>query len=227
MSVINIFEVIESGDWEKLIYYIVEFENINPYDVDLVKLCDKFLEYINRAKELDFRIPAKVLYIAVFLLKLKVDLLFPKEQEVQEEIREILELPKIDLSNLEISLPAKRLPISQITLEELIESLRRVLTLKEKKEKRKLLRKEIEERMKNYFEEINMEEIVNSVYFKISELLKEKNKVVFDELIERKDFKDFYFKFVSILHLELQRKIKTYQKDHFEKIFIEKSNSNL
>jgi len=227
MSVVNIFEIIESGDWEKLIYYIVEFENINPYDVDLVKLCDKFLEYINKAKELDFRIPAKVLYIAVFLLKLKVDLLFPQEQEVQEEIREILELPKIDLSNLEISLPAKRLPISQITLEELIESLRKVLALKEKKEKRKLLRKKLEESMKDYFEEINMEEIVNSVYSKISELLKEKEKIVFDELIERKDFRDLYYKFISVLHLELQRKIRTYQRDHFEKIFIEKPSSNL
>ncbi|MEM5828198.1 MAG: segregation/condensation protein A [Candidatus Aenigmatarchaeota archaeon] len=224
MQVVNIFEIIESGNWEKLIYYIVEFENLNPYDIDLVKLCDKFLEYINKAKELDFRIPAKVLYIAIFLLKLKVDLLFPQEQEIQEEIREILELPKIDISNLELSLPIKRLPISQITLEELIDSLRKVLSLKEKKEKRRILRKEIEDRLKNYFEEIDIEKIIQQVYEKIESLLKSKEKILFDEILTNRSFREVYSSFVSILHLELQQKIKTFQENPFDKIVIEKYN---
>jgi len=227
MSVVNIFEIIESGNWEKLLYYIVEFENLNPYDIDLIKLCDKFLEYVNKAKELDFRIPAKVLQIAIILLKLKVDLLFPKEQEIQEEIREILELPKIDLSNLEISLPIKRLPISQITLEDLIISLRKVLSLKEKKERRKMRREKLEEEMKSYIEEINIQEIINNVYAKIYDLLKEKEKIKFEEILEKKDLKELYLKFISILHLEFEKKIKTFQEDHFEKIFIEKLMHNL
>ncbi|MEM5821358.1 MAG: segregation/condensation protein A [Candidatus Aenigmatarchaeota archaeon] len=222
MQVVNIFEIIESGNWEKLIYYIVEFENLNPYDIDLVKLCDKFLEYVNRARELDFRIPAKVLYIAIFLLKLKVDLLFPQEQEIQEEIREILELPKIDISNLELSLPTKRLPISQITLEELIDSLRKVLALKEKKEYRKKLRKQIEERFKDYFEEMDIEKIIQQVYERVENLLKSKEKIFFDEILQSRNFREFYSTFFSILHLELQQKIKTFQEKPFDKIVIEK-----
>lgn len=216
----SIFDIIESGNWEKLLYYIVEFENLNPYDIDLVKLCDKFLEYMNKAKELDFRIPAKVIFIATFLLKLKLDLLFPQNQETEEKIKEILDIPKIDISNLELNLPIKRLPISQITLEELIYSLRKILELKDKKEKKISRLRRIKESMKEYFEEIEIDKIIEEVYQKILELVKYKDFLLFDEILEKNDFKEIYIKFVSILHLELQKKIKTEQKDFFDKIFI-------
>lgn len=216
----SIFDIIESGNWEKLLYYIVEFENLNPYDIDLVKLCDKFLEYMNKAKELDFRIPAKVIFIATFLLKLKLDLLFPQNQETEEKIKEILDIPKIDISNLELNLPIKRLPISQITLEELIYSLRKILELKDKKEKKISRLRRIKESMKEYFEEIEIDKIIEEVYQKILELVKYKDSLLFDEILEKNDFREIYIKFVSILHLELQKKIKTEQKDFFDKIFI-------
>ncbi|MEM5882183.1 MAG: segregation/condensation protein A [Candidatus Aenigmatarchaeota archaeon] len=220
MQPLSIFEIIERGDWEKLLYYIIEFENLNPYDIDLIKLCDKFLEYVNIAKDLDFRIPAKVLYIAVFLLKLKVDLLFPKEQEVQEKIREILDLPQIDISNLEISPPIKRLPISQVTLDELIISLRKVLELKEKKEKRFRKRKENEEKIRSYFEEIDIEKIVENVFQKILNLIKERENVLFREILENRDWKEIYIKFYSVLHLEMQKRIRTEQQEPFSEISI-------
>lgn len=224
-SNISIFEIIESGNWEKLIYYIVEIENLNPYDIDLVRLCDKFLEYIKKAEELDFRIPAKVLYIAIFLLKLKVDLLFPKEQEIQEKIREILDLPQIDISNLELNLPIKRLPISQVTLDELIFSLKKILAQKEKKEKRLLKRKALEENIINRIEEIDIDKIIREVFQKILELIKNREKIFFEEILEKREWKEIYIKFFSILQLELEKKIKTLQEEPFGKIYIFNNNN--
>ncbi|MEM0481101.1 MAG: segregation/condensation protein A [Candidatus Aenigmatarchaeota archaeon] len=214
-------EIIESGNWEKLLYYIVEEEQLDPWNLDISILADKFIEYVRKAQDLDFRIPAKVLYIAVFLLKLKLETLFPRNQEIEEEIREILELPTIDLSNLEISLPIKRLPISQITLENLINALRQVLILKEKKEERKERLKKIKEGFK--FEEINYEEIIENVYKKISEVLSQKEKMLFDELIDKDDKFDKYLKFFSILSLEMRSKISTYQEDFLKEIYIFKN----
>ena len=56
--------IVEKESWEEIIYYIVNVQNIDPWNVDLVKLTDNFLKFIKAAKDLDFRIPAKIVFIA-------------------------------------------------------------------------------------------------------------------------------------------------------------------
>jgi segregation and condensation protein A len=220
-------EIIESGNWEKLLYYIVEEENLDPWNLDVVKLADKFIEYINSVRDIDFRIPAKVLYVAILLLKLKIETLFPKDEKTEKEIKEILELPEIDISNIEINLPVKRFAISQITLENLIDALRKVIELKEKKERKRERLGKIKEGFK--VDETNYEKIIEDVYEKIKNILSKKEIMIFDELIEKNDKIDIYLKFFSILSLEMKNKIRTYQEDFLKEIYIklfEKSNNS-
>jgi len=211
-------EIIESGNWEKLLYYIVEEENLDPWNLDIAKLADRFIEYINSVKDIDFRIPAKVLYVAILLLKLKIETLFPKDEKIEKEVKEILELPEIDISSIEINLPVKRFAISQITLENLIDALRKVIELKEKKERKKEGIEKIKERFK--VDETNYEKIIEGVYEKIKNILSKKEVMIFDELIERKDKIDIYFKFFSVLFLEMKNKIVTHQEDFLKEIYI-------
>jgi segregation and condensation protein A len=215
-------EIIENGNWEKLLYYIVEEENLDPWNLDISKLADKFIEYINSVKDIDFRIPAKVIYVAILLLKLKIETLFPKDEKVEKEIKEILELPEIDISNIEINLPVKRFAISQITLENLIDALRKAIELKERKERKKERFEKIKEKFK--INETNYEKIVESVYEKIKNILSKKEIMVFDELIEKNDKIDIYFKFFSVLSLEMKNKIRTYQEDFLKEIYIKLNN---
>ena len=220
-------EIIESGNWEKLLYYIVEEENLDPWNLDVVKLADKFIEYINSVRDIDFRIPAKVLYVAILLLKLKIETLFPKDEKTEKEIKEILELPEIDISNIEINLPVKRFAISQITLENLIDALRKVIELKEKKERKRERLGKIKEGFK--VDETNYEKIIENVYEEIKNILSKKEIMIFDELIEKNDKIDIYLKFFSILSLEMKNKIRTYQEDFLKEIYIklfEKSNNS-
>ena len=220
-------EIIESGNWEKLLYYIVEEENLDPWNLDVVKLADKFIEYINSVRDIDFRIPAKVLYVAILLLKLKIETLFPKDEKSEKEIKEILELPEIDISNIEINLPVKRFAISQITLENLIDALRKVIELKEKKERKRERLGKIKAGFK--VDETNYEKIIEDVYEKIKNILSKKEIMIFDELIEKNDKIDIYLKFFSILSLEMKNKIRTYQEDFLKEIYIklfEKSNNS-
>jgi segregation and condensation protein A len=220
-------EIIESGNWEKLLYYIVEEENLDPWNLDVVKLADKFIEYINSVRDIDFRIPAKVLYVAILLLKLKIETLFPKDEKTEKEIKEILELPEIDISNIEINLPVKRFAISQITLENLIDALRKVIELKEKKERKRERLEKIKEGFK--VDETNYEKIIEDVYEEIKNILSKKEIMIFDELIEKNDKIDIYLKFFSILSLEMKNKIRTYQEDFLKEIYIklfEKSNNS-
>ena len=38
--------VIQKESWEELINHIVTFENMDPWNIDIVKLTDSFLQYI-------------------------------------------------------------------------------------------------------------------------------------------------------------------------------------
>jgi chromatin segregation and condensation protein Rec8/ScpA/Scc1 (kleisin family) len=77
--------IIEKQSWEEIIYYVVNVENLDPWNIDLVKLTNGFLKFLHEAKELDFRIPAKIVFVAAILLRLKSNYLSIFEEEEPEE----------------------------------------------------------------------------------------------------------------------------------------------
>ena len=82
--------IIEKESWEDVIYYIVSLEQLNPWDVNLVKLTGSFIKFIKNAGDLDFRIPAKIVFIAAVLLRLKADYLsiFEEEETIEEAAKQ-------------------------------------------------------------------------------------------------------------------------------------------
>ena len=57
----NLLEmIIKEQSWEELIYNIVSYEGLDPWDIDIIELTNSFLKYIEGMETLDFRIPAKV-----------------------------------------------------------------------------------------------------------------------------------------------------------------------
>src|SRR4030042_2668073 len=109
--------VMEKENWEEVIYYIVSLENINPWDVDLVKLTESFLRFIKNIEELDFRIPAKVIFVAAILLRLKSDTLSIFEEDTDVILKEQKPFAELGIDpNLgQLGYPMKRVPTGQLT----------------------------------------------------------------------------------------------------------------
>jgi segregation and condensation protein A len=61
-----------------LAYKLVEEGKIDPWDVDLEKLLNAYLEEIRRRQILDLRIPARIVAFATYLVKKQLEILFPK-----------------------------------------------------------------------------------------------------------------------------------------------------
>lgn len=61
-----------------LILPLIEEEKLDPWEVDIVELAKLYIEEIRRRELLDLRIPARAIVAASFLLKKKVEVLFPK-----------------------------------------------------------------------------------------------------------------------------------------------------
>ena len=225
--------IIEKESWEEIIYYIVNVQNIDPWNVDLVKLADSFLKFIRDARDIDFRIPAKIVFVAAILLRLKSDYLSifeEKESEIQELLREQKPFEElgIDPKLIQLGYPMKRIPKRQITLEELVEALKKALVVEKRKtERRRLWQTELQSQVITKEEDITVrtEKLMSDIDSLMEKL--HKDKLEFKEIV--KDWKrdKIVASLIPVLHLEQNKKITTEQEDFFKEIYISKKNKNI
>src|SRR3989338_10901378 len=57
--------------WKKIIYDLVESEQMDPWDINISLLTQKFIQVIKQAQEHDLKIPGKIVLAAAILLKIK------------------------------------------------------------------------------------------------------------------------------------------------------------
>lgn len=224
--------IIKEQDWEELIYNIVTIENLDPWDIDLVKLTRSFLAYLKKIENLDFRVPAKVVLVAAILLKLKIEYIGLFEREVLEIISgETEELEGIDFKALEeyldkFRVPIKRKGMRKITLEELVDALKKAIAVEERRiEKETRLTKRIREEIEVSEEDI--EEKIMKILNEIETLLKKlkRNKVSFSQIVEEWSRECIVDHFIPILHLNTRGKIDCEQKEMFKEIYISKRDA--
>jgi len=214
--------IIERESWEEILYHIVSVEGLDPWDIDLVRLADSFITFVKRSEELDFRTPAKVVFIAAILLRLKAERLAILEVE-EERGRE--EKPfefDIDVKELELGKPFLRLPKRQVTLEELIHALRKALKVRERRELRRL---EWRARLDAEIElEADVAKRIEELMVEIDQLLVSlrTKHVRFRQLVGEWTRERITACLVPLLHLEQNKKIKTEQEEFFKEIWISK-----
>ncbi|MBT5274843.1 segregation/condensation protein A [Candidatus Woesearchaeota archaeon] len=74
MSQSELFSAILSEDdikWQSIIYELIRSKKIDPWDIDIQKFANEYIETIKKLKRLNFRISGKVILSAALLLKIK------------------------------------------------------------------------------------------------------------------------------------------------------------
>jgi len=223
----NLLEmIIKEQSWEELIYHIVSYEGLDPWDIDIIKLTSSFLKHIEGLKTLDFRIPAKVVLVAAILLKLKSEVLSPLKEEEEyfpeESMIDGFEQMREELSKMSLKPPIERHVRRKVTLDELVDALNKAMKVKEKKEQMKRvlgkrLRKEIGEE-----EDIEMR--INELMSDIDGLLMKlkSKKVKFSKIVDKWERDEIVRHFMPLLYLSSRGKVDTQQEEFFKEIFISK-----
>ena len=227
----NLLEMIlKEESWEELIYNIVSYEGLDPWDIDIIKLTDSFLKYIEGFKTLDFRIPAKVVLVAAILLKLKSDIFSPLKVEGTEyypidmKMLDQYEQIRLELENMELKPPIERHVRRKVTIDELIDALKKAMKVKKKKDhiRRKLGRRiraeigeeeDIELRIKNMMSEIDL--LLGKL---------KADKVMFSKIVRDWNRDEIVRYFMPLLYLSSRGKVNAEQKKFFEEIFISRQN---
>jgi len=217
--------VIEKQSWEEVLYNIVSIENMDPWNIDLIKLTENFINYISKIEKLDFRIPAKIVFIAAVLLKLKADYLsiFEEEETLEETVKKQEQFAGlgIDPNLVQLGLPMRRMPRRQVTLDELIVALKKAMIVRERKvERRRIWRAQLQA-------QITEDDITKRIEIMMKEIdrLMEKmheSKLKFSQIVGKWNRDQIVKNFVPLLHLEHDQKLATEQLEFFKEIFISK-----
>ncbi len=203
--------------WEGLIKDIVKKEKMDPWNIDISLLIDKFAEAIKEIRE-DLRIAGKFILVLALLLKLKADYLEGMKEKEKKKVERLPE-PKVKIFPRVFGLRERK-----VTLNELLEHLRKAIERYEKKRKRKVKRKR-----KNFmitFEKFDIAKEKIELYLRILTFFKKYNKerILFWELLPSEEKIIIIHLFLTLLHLESEGKIIMEQEDLFGDIYVRRPN---
>ncbi len=71
-----------------LLVPLIEEGKLDPWKVDIVELANLYIEELRKRETLDLRVPARAVVAASFLLRKKVEVLFPKPERKPRERRD-------------------------------------------------------------------------------------------------------------------------------------------
>lgn len=90
-----------SGPLEVLLD-LAKAQKVNLEEISITQLADQFIEFINKAKEINLDIASEYLLMATWLTYLKSKLLLPEDDEEDFKASEIAEKLKLQLKKLEL-----------------------------------------------------------------------------------------------------------------------------
>ena len=90
-----------SGPLEVLLD-LAKAQKVDLTNISITQLADQFIEFINRAKEINLDIASEYLLMATWLAYLKSKLLLPEDEEEDFKASEIAEKLKLQLKKLEL-----------------------------------------------------------------------------------------------------------------------------
>ncbi len=194
-------------------------DKIDPWDVDINKMADLYVDRVRRREKLDLRLSGRALCSASVLLRMKAEN-SPHNGNGKEE-DELLKNLDFDMPDIG-PVTLIRQNNQQITLSDLASSLEEVLEEKETPEKKK---KEVEDVKDIMWEvddyHVNIEEHIDEFHEKIALLAGERGRINFTQLLPEKDEEEICKNLLLALFLWSRQKIKIEQEDHFDDIYIE------
>ena len=225
-----IFSKADEVTWQNIIFELVKTEQMDPWDIDVSILAQRYIGMLRSLKEHDFRVSGKVLLAAAILLKMKSNklvgedlseldrLLMGVEDEMEElGINEETEIPKLE----EISALIPRTPQPRkrkVSIFDLVEALERALEVK----KRRLLHSIPPLNLEAPKKKKDVTEIIREVYGKIKAFFVSalQGKLTFSKLLPSESKEDKVHTFIPLLHLAQQNKIELMQENPFGEIQI-------
>ena len=235
-AILNLICQKDDVNWKSIIHDLIKSEQMNPWDIDVSLLTNRYINIVKKMQEHDFRISGKMILAAAILLKIKskrlvgqdmeeLDRLFAarnddETEEFYEELgyEHMQDILAGDASDEKPELiPRTPQPrVRKVSVYDLVNALEQALEVK----KRRVLNS-IPDSIDIPKKSANINRSIRDLYQKILELFKYQKKMTFSNLLPENCSKETkVFTFIPLLHLTTTRKISLNQKEHFGEIDI-------
>ena len=227
--------------WQEIIYDLINTEQLDPWDINIIILTEKYLESIQKLEEADFFISSKVLLAAALLLRIKSEILLNQYIKSIDEIlfgkKESLNGKKLERIELDEQIP-ELIPKSpmprfkRVSLTELMEALNKAIVTENRRIKKEIIKTNAIREIGISFpkKSLSIQDKIKQIFAKIVYSLEEnkndprgdssgENRIHYNFIIgEEKN--ERIFSFTPLLYLEHQKRIWLEQKEHFGDIYI-------
>jgi segregation and condensation protein A len=202
----------------QILLELVQAHKLDPWDVDIQKLTDIFVQRVREMREPDLRLSGRTLLSASILLRMKSDYLMNsngRKREVEEELDEALDLTLPELGPIMMIQRAAR----KITLVDLLGALQDAL--KEVPVHARPSRKGMEKVMRLLSEyHINVEKYLEKLHWRIAEMVAGRGAVTLMELVTERTRIGVARTLLLVLFLSMQGKVAIRQDEPFGEVFI-------
>lgn len=207
---------LEFGEPAEVLVELAKRGELDPWDIDIARTTEKFLEYIDSLERRDLRIPARTLLYASILLRMKSDSMeggeevAPEQEPVDEWIGEEVfdQLP---------TPPVRRRTKRPVTLEELISELKKAEMVGRRKAMRERWPESpVEKTTLDLSHEEGIEEHIKALEPILDDMLGSSEKVSFEAVRGKESIMNY----VSLLFMAQRKQVWLEQEEFFGELYI-------
>lgn len=218
--------------WKSIIFELINSEQMDPWNINISLLTDKYIERLHQLKEQDLKVGGKVLLAAAILLRVKSNKLvgddldefdrliagtdLSQEQfydDLEQELARGEELGLKEDFELMPRMPQARR--RKVSVYDLVKALDKALEVKQ----RRVLHS-VPPFMELPARKFDVSAAITNLFHRILSLFSARPKLTFSELLPGNTKQDKVYTFIPLLHLSHQQKVELEQKEQFGEIDI-------
>ncbi len=216
-------DLIDQPAWKTILLTIVRQEKMDPWNIDIILLADKYLEKIYALEKANLRIPANAMLASAILLKTKSKTLHITTLEDLEKAEAKKELTPEERALLAAGIPELRgtrsMREGKVTLDELVKRIETMLSKSRGKNSFAKQLKEVEFVLP--FAGMNIEKRMEEVMQLVRQRADSQGMVLFSQLMNgNKNPNEVINVFIPILFLANNGQLAIWQEEFWQEIFI-------
>jgi len=214
----------------EILVNLAKNNEIDPWNIDIVDVTDKFLLQVERMEKMDLRVSGRTLLYAAILLRMKSNVLVEFEAQKPPEPDDG-EYEQFEISDYPVpALPIRRTSNRPVTLEELLSELKKAEVLEKRRferfEHKKEERQATVEEVLSIAHEEDIEGRVGKMRNLLIELFRGQKYIKFSELINPLDRSGRVMAYLALLFLATRKEVWLDQDELFGEIFIRRHDAS-
>ena len=223
---VDLVDLIDQPAWKTILIQLVKKEHMDPWDIDVVDLAEKYLTKIHALEKADLRVPANAILAASILLRLKaktikLSSLEEWEEDEEEKARKIAEQQLLFSDDNIPDLHGGRMTREgAVSLDELVLGIQDILEkTKQKAAKKRALGFEIPE-FNIPLGEKDIESRTEDILARVKDRSDSTGVVRFSQLLNEKHSLEMVQVFVPLLFLANKGELAMWQEAFWGEVFV-------